>query len=35
MTKGDADEDVVMGDLVLTENEVNPIMSALLDTALK
>ena len=35
MTKGDAGEDVVMGDLVLTENEVNPVMSALLDHGLE
>jgi hypothetical protein len=34
MTKGDG-EDVVMGDLVLTENEVNPVMSALLDHGLE
>jgi len=31
MTKGDGGEDVVMGDLVLTEGEVNHVMSALLD----
>ena len=31
MTKGDGGEDVVMGDLVLTQDEVNPVMSALLD----
>jgi hypothetical protein len=31
MTKGDGGEDVVMGDLVLTEGEVNQVMSALLD----
>jgi hypothetical protein len=30
MTKGDDGEDVVMGDLVLTQEEVNPVMSALL-----
>jgi hypothetical protein len=35
MTKGDAGEDVVMGDLVLTEDEVNPVMSALLDHGLE
>lgn len=35
MTKGDGNEDVVMGDLVLTENEVNPVMSALLDHGLE
>src|SRR5215471_1068671 len=34
MTRGDGDEDVVMGDLVLTENEVNPVMSALIDHGL-
>src|ERR1041385_9465529 len=31
MTKGDHGMDVLMGDLVLTEDEVNPVMSALLD----
>src|ERR1051326_2553175 len=31
MTKGDGGEDVVMGDLVLLQEEVNPVMSALLD----
>src|SRR6516162_9267057 len=35
MTKGDAGEDVVMGDLVLTQDEVNPVMSALLDHGLE
>jgi hypothetical protein len=30
-TKGDAGMDVLMGDLVLTEDEVNPAMSALLE----
>ena len=35
MTKGEGSEDVVMGDLVLTENEVNPVMSALLDHGLE
>lgn len=30
-TKGTNAEDVVMGDLVLTQDEVNPVMSALLD----
>jgi hypothetical protein len=34
MTKGDAGEDVLMGDLVLTEDEVNPVMSAILDNGL-
>jgi hypothetical protein len=31
LTKGTGASDVMMGDLVLTENEVNPVMSALLD----
>ena len=31
MTKGDGGNDVVMGDLVLVEDEVNPVMSALLE----
>jgi hypothetical protein len=31
LTKGNAGEDVAMGDLVLTEDEINPVMSALLD----
>jgi len=31
MEKGNGGEDVVMGDLVLTQKEVNPVMSALLD----
>jgi Domain of Unknown Function (DUF1259) len=31
MTKGDGGEEVVMGDLVLTQDEVNPVMSALLE----
>ena len=31
MTKGDGGNDVLMGDLVLLEDEVNPVMSALLD----
>ncbi len=35
MTKGDHDMDVAMGDLVLLENEVNPVMSALLDHGLE
>src|SRR5437879_877297 len=35
MTKGDGGEDVVMGDLVLTQEEVNPVMSALLDPGLE
>lgn len=35
MTKGDGGLDVMMGDLVLTEDEVNPVMSALLDNGLE
>src|SRR5215472_15099086 len=35
MTKGDGGEDIAMGDLVLTEAEVNPVMSALLDHGLE
>jgi len=35
MTKGDRGEDVVMGDFVLTQDEVNPVMSALLDHGLE
>src|SRR5690348_1411156 len=31
MEKGSGGEDVMMGDLVLQEDEVNPVMSALLD----
>src|SRR5215467_7446626 len=31
MTKGSGGEDLMMGDLVLLEDEVNPVMSALLD----
>jgi hypothetical protein len=34
LTKGDGGMDVMMGDLVLTEAEVNPVMSALLDNGL-
>src|SRR5262245_52572577 len=34
MTKGSGGMDVMMGDLVLTQDEVNPIMSALLDNGL-
>ena len=34
LTKGDGGMDVMMGDLVLTEDEVNPVMSALLDNGL-
>jgi hypothetical protein len=35
MTKSDGGEDVVMGDLVLAEGEVNQVMSALLDRGLE
>jgi hypothetical protein len=35
MTKGEGGEDVLMGDLVLTQDEVNPVMSALLDHGLE
>src|SRR5947209_8583944 len=35
MTKGDGGMDVMMGDLVLLEDEVNPVMSALLDSGLE
>ena len=35
MAKGDGGMDVMMGDLVLTEDEVNPVMSALLDNGLE
>ena len=31
MSKGDGGEEVVMGDLVLTQDEVNPVMSSLLE----
>src|SRR5215470_735127 len=31
MTKGDGGQQVMMGDLVLLQDEVNPVMSALLD----
>ena len=34
LTKGDGGHDVMMGDLVLTEDEVNPVMSALLENGL-
>jgi hypothetical protein len=34
LTKGQAGNEVMMGDLVLTEDEVNPVMSALLDNGL-
>ncbi len=35
MTKGSGDMHVLMGDLVLVEKEVNPVMSALLDNGLE
>src|SRR5215469_7884549 len=35
MTKGAGGNDVMMGDLVLLEDEVNPVMSALLDNGLE
>lgn len=35
MTKGTGGRDVMMGDLVLLEDEVNPVMSALLDNGLE
>ncbi len=35
MTKGTGDMDVMMGDLVLTQDEVNPVMSALLDNGIE
>jgi len=35
MTKGTGGMDVMMGDLVLTEDEVNPVMSAVLDNGLE
>ncbi len=34
LTKGEGGADVMMGDLVLTEDEVNPVMSALLQNGL-
>jgi hypothetical protein len=34
MTKGEGQHEVMMGDLVLLEDEVNPVMSALLDNGL-
>ena len=34
LAKGDGGHDVMMGDLVLTEDEVNPVMSAILDNGL-
>src|SRR5262252_7827407 len=35
MTKGTGGMDVMMGDLVLLEDEVNPVMSALLENGLE
>src|SRR5438045_4132970 len=35
LTKGDGGNDVMMGDLVLQEDEVNPVMSALLEHGLE
>src|SRR4030095_10702030 len=35
MSKGDGGSDVMMGDLVLLEDEVNPVMSALLENGLE
>ena len=35
LTKGTGGTEVLMGDLVLTEDEVNPVMSALLDNGLE
>jgi len=35
MTKGDGGHQVLMGDLVLLQDEVNPVMSALLDNGLE
>src|SRR6266852_1256905 len=35
MTKGTGDMEVIMGDLVLLEDEVNPVMSALLSNGLE
>lgn len=35
MTKGNKGQNVMMGDLVLLEDEVNPVMSALLDNGLE
>jgi hypothetical protein len=34
-TKGDGGDDVMMGDLVLMQEEENPVMSALLDHCLE
>src|SRR5438874_7596558 len=35
MTKGTGGMDVMMGDLVLTQDEINPVMSALLDNGIE
>jgi hypothetical protein len=35
LTKGEGGNEVMMGDLVLTEDEVNPVMSAILDNGLE
>src|SRR6202008_1291651 len=35
MTKGDGGTEVMMGDLVLLEDEVNPVMSVLLEKGLE
>src|ERR1700693_86994 len=35
MTKGTGGMDVMMGDLVLTQDEINPVMSALLDNGVE
>ena len=35
LTKGEGGQDVMMGDLVLTEDEVNPVMSAILEHGLE
>lgn len=35
MTRGDGGDEVMMGDLVLLQEEVNPVMSALLDNGLE
>jgi len=35
MTKGTGDNEVMMGDLVLTQDQVNPVMTALLDNGLE
>ena len=35
LTRGDGGHEVMMGDLVLTEDEVNPVMSAILDNGLE